>query len=318
MSFIAPTPLGVAIIALVSTLGLSACSTPSDTPTTTASKSNLRVSANFYPVEWLAREIGGDRAEVAGLTPTGEEPHDLALTAKSREALENSDLIFYLGSGFQPDIEKAVGNLTGKQHAVDLLTSPGITLLDAPKNLGKESLAGNKDPHVWLDPTQMIAMANEIADKMSKYDPAGSQQFITNRDVITAALSSLDRELSAKLADCTTKTIVTSHAAFEYLSKRYGLTQLPVRGVSPDSQPNPATLQSIANAAKKAGVTTVFFEDVLPKDISETIAREIGAKLSLLSALEFDPAETISPSEDYLSVMRGNGNRLALGLGCGT
>lgn len=276
----------------------------------------LAVAANFYPVEWLAREIGGDAITVTGLTPVGEEPHDLVLSAKSRQALDDSAVVFYLGSGFQPDVEKAVADVTGGTTTVDLLTAPGVSLLDAPDDLGKESLSGNKDPHVWLDPSLMVAMAQQVATDLAQADPDNAPQFEANRDALVEQLNDLDTALAAGLQDCATTTIVTSHAAFNYLAQRYGLTQLAIAGVSPDEQPDPATLEQIAAYARAAGVTTVFFEDQLPRDLSETVAQEIGAQVDLLSALEFDPAQTIGPGEDYLSVMADNGARLAAGLQC--
>lgn len=304
--------LGVALVAL------SACTSPASGEVSqgTPSKAPLAVSANFYPIEWLAERVGGQAVSVTGLTPLGEEPHDLALNAQSRQALEESSVAFYLGSGFQPDVEKAVQSLSGETSAVDLLTAPGVTLLDAPADLGKESLAGNKDPHVWLDPTLMQAMARQIAETLSEKAPEHQAEFEANRDALIDDLADLDAQLRTDLASCTTQTIVTSHAAFNYLAQRYGLSQIAISGISPEEQPDPATLEQIAADAKAAGVTTVFFEEQLPADLSETVANEIGATVDLLSALEFDPVEAIGTGQDYLSVMADNGARLAKGLQC--
>ena len=303
---------------LVSTsIGLAACSsTTASDGAPTADSPDLSVAANFYPVEWLVKEIGGDAISVTGLTPLGEEPHDLILNAQTREVIESSNVVFYLGSGFQPDVEKALAQRSQGPEAVDLLKAPGVVLLDAPADLGKESLAGNKDPHVWLDPTLMHAMAKEIAAVLSKAAPSQSGEFEKNRDALLASLGALDDELQGAIRGCLTNTIVTSHAAFNYLAQRYGLIQLAITGISPDDQPDPATLQQIAADAKAAGVTTVFFEEQLPRELSETVAMEIGARIDLLSALEFDPEEFIGPGQSYLTVMSDNGKRIAAGLQC--
>ena len=303
---------------LVSTsIGLAACSsTTASDGAPTADSPDLSVAANFYPVEWLVKEIGGDAISVTGLTPLGEEPHDLILNAQTREVIESSNVVFYLGSGFQPDVEKALAQRSQGPDAVDLLKAPGVVLLDAPADLGKESLAGNKDPHVWLDPILMQAMAKEIAAVLSKAAPSQSGEFEKNRDALLASLGALDDELQGAIRGCLTNTIVTSHAAFSYLAQRYGLIQLAITGISPDDQPDPATLQQIAADAKAAGVTTVFFEEQLPRELSETVAMEIGARIDLLSALEFDPEEFIGPGQSYLTVMSDNGKRIAAGLQC--
>jgi zinc transport system substrate-binding protein len=297
---------------------LTACSSPGNTdkPSTSAGAEPLAVAANFYPIEWLAERIGGDSVSVTGLTPVGEEPHDLSLTAQSRQTLEDSAVVFYLGSGFQPDVEKAVEALSGDTAAVDLLAAPGVSLLEAPADLGKESLAGNKDPHVWLDPTLMAAMAAQVAQTLSAASPENADTFAENLDVLQADLAKLDGQLRTDLASCSIDTIVTSHAAFNYLAQRYGLKQIAIAGISPEDQPDPATLEQIATDAQAAGVTTIFFEEQLSADLSETVAAEIGASVDILAALEFDPAETIGAGQDYLTVMADNSTRLAKGLQC--
>lgn len=314
------TPVRLATIAGISLMlaATTACSSSDDAESTppSAGAEPLAVTANFYPIEWLAERVGGEAVSVTDLTPVGEEPHDLALTAQSRQALEDSAVVFYLGSGFQPDVERAVAALSGDTTAVDLLAAPGVSLLDAPADLGKESLAGNKDPHVWLDPILMAAMADRVADTLTAASPENAETFAANRDALKADLAALDGQLRTELASCSLDTIVTSHAAFNYLAQRYGLTQKAIAGISPEVQPDPATLEQIAADAKAAGVTTVFFEEQLPADLSETVAAEIGASVDLLSALEFDPAETIGAGQDYLTVMADNGARLAKGLQC--
>ena len=304
-------------IALAALLLVSACSSGNGESIGSSERVDaLPVVANFYPIEWLVQEIGKESVSVVGLTPTGAEPHDLSLDPKSITALEGAKAVFYLGSDFQPDVQRAVDQLPEDIAVIDLLTSPGVTLLDAPGDLGKESLTGNKDPHVWLDPIQMQAIAAGIATELGTIDPARAEQFDSNAKELIRKLQSVDDELRGKLKDCEVTTIVTSHAAFNYLAQRYGLTQIAIAGVSKDEQPDPATLEEIARDAKAAGVRTVFFEEQLSPELSEAVASEIGANVDLLAALEFDPEEAIGPGQDYISVMKDNAQRLSRGLGC--
>lgn len=308
------------LVPLALALGLAGCSSsPADSTggSDAAGSGPLVVAANFYPVEWLVSEIGGEQVDVVGLTPPGTEPHDLILDPKTRAALAEASVVFYLGSDFQPDVERAVQEDGADQTSVDLLTAPGVTLLDAPPDLGKESLSGGKDPHVWLDPQEMAAMADEVARVLAEARPEDADEFLARGEALRASLAALDTELAAALTGCRTTTVVTSHAAFQYLADRYGLQQIAVRGVSPDDEPDAATLAEIADKARAAGVSTVFFEETLPSDLSQVVADEIGARIDLLSALEFDPEVTQGPGLDYLTVMSDNGRRLAQGLECG-
>ncbi|MCW6004446.1 zinc ABC transporter substrate-binding protein [Micromonospora sp. CPCC 205371] len=276
----------------------------------------VRVVANFYPVEFLARLVGGDAVTVTGLTPAGAEPHDLALDGKAMAALADADVVLYLGAGFQPDVERAVAALPESVHRVDLLSAPGVGLLPAPAALGKEPLAGGNDPHVWLDPVRMKAMAAAVTDAYAAVDPGAGERYRANLAAAQGDLDGLDATLRGQLASCRQKTIVTSHAAFGYLADRYGLRQVPIAGLSPDAEPDAKTLAEITDVARAAGVGTVFFEEALPPKLAETVAAAIGARIDLLAALEFDPSEAIGAGQDYLSVMRANGQRLHAGLDC--
>ena len=273
------------------------------------------IVTNFYPVQWLAQELVGDLASVISLTPEGTEPHDLALDAKDRKEIDKADVVLYLGADFQPDVQRAVDQLGAAAVAEDLLTAPGVELLTAG-DIGKETLAGGKDPHVWLSPVEMIAMADAAAGTIETALPELAPTVESNLAQLRTSLEGLDARYRTELTDCDTRVLVTSHAAFGYLADAYGLQQVPIAGFNPEDEPDPKTLQSIAEIARQDNVKTVFFEDALPSDLSQTVADEIGAQISLLSALEFDPRTSIGPDEDYLSVMDGNLDRIAKGLGC--
>ena len=273
------------------------------------------VVTNFYPIQWLASELVGDDAEVVSLTPEGTEPHDLALDANGQMELGQASVVLYLGADFQPDVQRAVGELGPSVTTEDLLTAPGLKLL-AAGDLGKEALAGNKDPHVWLSPVQMQTMADAAAAAITTGAPELSDRVATALPVLKTRLRELDTNYRRGLTGCQSTELVTSHAAFGYLADEYGLRQVAIAGLSPDAEPDPKTLQSIAEVARSGNVTTVFFEDALPNDLSKTVADEIGAQISLLSALEFDPRGSLGPDQDYMSVMTGNLDRIEQGLGC--
>ncbi|MGQ0630759.1 MAG: metal ABC transporter substrate-binding protein [Sporichthyaceae bacterium] len=276
----------------------------------------IRVAANFYPIEFLAARIGGSGAVVTGLTPPGTEPHDLALSGPTLANLSASDVVFYLGAGFQPDVERAVGNLSPDIARVDLLGAPGLNLLAAPADLGKESLSGGRDPHVWLDPLRMKSIALSVFAAYVQAAPEKAGEFQANLAALNADLDSLDAQLRQDIDACRQRVIVTSHAAFGYLADRYNLRQLAISGLSPDAEPDAKTLAEITDAARAAAVGTVYFEEALSPDLSETVAEAIGAEVDLLAALEFDPSEEFGAGSDYLTVMRANSQRLNKGLDC--
>lgn len=304
-----------ALVGALAVAVLAGCGVQSGGAEQDGRQDQVRVVASFYPLQWLAERIGGADVTVVGLTPAGTEPHDLELSPTSRTALDDAAVVLHLGQGFQPGVERALATVDGAAE-VDLLESPGLDMLPAPTDLGKEPLSGGQDPHVWLDPVRMRAMAASVADAMVDADPALRDAVTARSRALERDLQALDGELGAALADCRRRTLVTSHAAFGYLADRYDLEQVAIAGLSADDEPDPATLRAISRTAERAGVTTVFFEEALPPTLAQTVADEIGARTDLLGALEFDPAVALGAEQDYLSVQRRNGESLRRGLDC--
>jgi zinc transport system substrate-binding protein len=277
------------------------------------------VVAAFYPLQFAAERVGGDRVSVTGLTPPGAEPHDLELTAKQRTALQDADLVVYL-AGFQPAVDEAVAQT--RSNSLDVATveplrdaPPGAEDEDAAEHGGTGDKHANegKDPHVWLDPVRLAAIADRLAGRLADADAAHGDEYRSRAAALRTDLEGLDREYAAGLKTCQRHEIVTSHAAFGYLAARYGLEQIPITGLDPEGEPTPQHVAEIAALARQRGVTTIFFETLVSPKIAQTVAAEIGAKAEVL-----DPIEGLEPGsgDTYLTVMRANLARLRTALGC--
>ena len=162
----------------------------------------------------------------------------------------------------------------------------------------------------------MIAMADAITAAFSSADPDDADTYAANAEAYLVDIRGLDDEYREALTNCRSRVIVTSHRAFGYLADTYGLRQIPIAGISPEVEPDPRTLAAIAAEAKAEGVTTIFLEELAPPDLAETVAREIGAVLSLLDPIEGLTADQLDAGATYASIMRGNLERLVAGLGC--
>jgi len=275
------------------------------------------VVAAFYPLEFVAERVAGEHADIAGLTPAGVEPHDLELTARQIRTLLEADLLLYVGQGFQPAVEDLIDQVEGEK--LDVLAGseliPGTD--DHDDEHGDEHgdedghEDGEFDPHVWLDPTRVAQIARAVEQRLSVVDPDNSADFKQNADALVAELEALDQEFTAGLAQCDRREIVTSHSAFGYMVARYDLEQHGISGLDPESEPSPQRLAEVASLVREEGVTTIFFETLLPPDLAETIARETGTKTAVLDPLESEPE-----SGDYLSAMRANLGALRAALDC--
>jgi zinc transport system substrate-binding protein len=262
----------------------------------TASPGAKQVVAGFYPLAFAAEEIGGGGVEVTNLTPPGAEPHDVELSVRDVERVQDADLVLYLGQGFQPALEDAA---EGSDAAIDLLD--GLELREGEE--GEEAL----DPHVWLDPVRFAQIAERIGTELGGEAPARQ---------LASQLRALDGEYRAGLEDCDRNELVTAHDAFGYLGDRYGLEVIPITGVSPESEPSPQDLAEISEIVSERGVTTVFVEPLLSPEIGETVAREAGAETAVLDPLEGLTEDELERGENYFTVMRANLGALREGLGC--
>jgi zinc transport system substrate-binding protein len=257
------------------------------------------VVASFYPLAFAAERIGGPNLRVENLTPAGAEPHDLELTPRAVARIERATVVLYLGHGFQPAVSDAVRNASGR--AVDILA--GLPLHSAA---GQES-GLTADPHVWLDPVLFQRIVRRIGDALPR--PVHTAPLL-------ADVRELDRAYRTGLAHCARRDIVTSHAAFGYLALRYGLQQVAITGLTPESEPSPKQLAHVVQLVRRTHATTMFFERLVSPRLADTVAREVGARTAVL-----DPIEGLTPSEqkrgeNYLTLMRENLSALRRALAC--
>jgi zinc transport system substrate-binding protein len=314
------SPLGLACAAVLIGCGGND-TTPERGGAVTRAASPLSVVAAFYPLEEAARGVGGDLVTVTNLTDPGQGPHDLQLEPRQLEVFDDADITVYLGRGFQPQVEQAIANAPKAMIRLDLLDTVGLLPVDdqlegTTGEVDGEVLDGDVDPHVWLDPTRMIAMVDAITEAFVDLDPGHERDFRVNAASYLTSLRGLDAEYRSALATCRSRVIVTSHRAFGYLSDRYDLRQIPIAGISPEIEPDPRTLEAIADEAEAEGVTTIFLESIAPADLAETVANEIGADLDLLDPIEGLSTQQLAERESYATIMRDNLIRLVSGLGC--
>lgn len=244
------------------------------------------VAAAFYPLAWAAEQLRGDTVEVVNLTPPGVEPHDVELTPRDVVAIRSATLVVYVGGGFQPAVEDAVADRDG----------PSIDLLD-----------GDHDPHLWLDPIRFAGAVERVAERLGR---AGSAHGLIRR------IKRLDEEYRSGLARCARRTLVTSHAAFGHLARRYGLTELSLAGRSPEAEPGPRAIERLVESVRESGATTVFTEPLVSDRLAQTVASEAGVEVAVLDPIEGLSEERLAAGEDYLTIMRDNLATLRGALGC--
>jgi zinc transport system substrate-binding protein len=172
------------------------------------------------------------------------------------------------------------------------------------------------DPHIWLDPTRYAAVARSVGAEFAKADPEHAAEYARNTDDLVNRLGALDQQFQDGLRGATSRTFVTSHAAFGYLAEHYGLTQVAINGVDPEAEPTPARLAAVQKAARENGATTIFFETLVSPKLADTVAKDLGLKTAVLDPLEgIKPPTGGAAADDYLTIMKQNLTNLQAALG---
>ncbi len=305
--------LGVALLGLGLVGGCGAA------PATQAGSGTIAVVASFYPLEYAVARVGGSHVSVTGLTKPGAEPHDVELSPKDVGRVSKAALVVY-AQGFQPSVDAAVAQ-EALRTGFDVSPVARLDLAVPPESAGAPGAgfaasdpAGARDPHFWLDPQRYADVARAIAARLAAIDPAHASDYARKGAVFTGELKRLDAELRTGLRSCRVKDLVTSHAAFGYLSSRYGFTQVPIAGLSPDAEPSAARLATIAALVRERHVTTIYAETLIEPAFAETVSKSTGARLARLDPIE--GLTSVSAGRDYLEVMRANLAALRSGQGC--
>jgi len=270
----------------------------------------LSVAVSFYPLYFLAEQIGGDKVRVTNLTPAGAEPHDYELTAQDMARLENSRLLLLNGGGVEVWGNNIQKNLDPAKTLV-VVVGQGLTT----RQLIEDNQA-KIDPHIWLSPALFKIMAGRVEQALSKIDPAATAYYQKNLTELIGRLDQLILAYKQGLKNCQQKNIIVAHAAFAYLADDYGLNQVAIAGLSPDAEPSSKQLADIARFARSNKVKYIFFESLVSPKLAQTIAQEIGAQTLVLNPLEGLTGDQLAQGQDYFTVMQQNLLNLQQALQC--
>ncbi|MFE6741954.1 metal ABC transporter substrate-binding protein [Streptomyces tubercidicus] len=312
--------ISTATLAGVSVLGLLALSACSPSGGARTEDGKLRVTASFYPMEFLAQQIGGKHVEVTSLTKPGAEPHDLELSPQQTAQLGESGAVVYL-KGLQPAVDEAVKQ-SGAKHVADAAALTSLeehgTEVDGHHhttgdNHSHSESEGGKDPHIWLDPVKYAEVAKGVNKTLAQADPDHKADYQKNTNALVKKLDGLNTEFKNGLKKRSSDTFLTTHAAFGYLAERYGLTEEAISGLDPEAEPSAKRIRDLHTLAREHHVSTVFFETIANPATARALAGDLHLKTDVLDPLEGINAK--SRGKDYFSVQRANLAALQKALG---
>jgi zinc transport system substrate-binding protein len=259
----------------------------------------LPVVASFYAMKEMTEAIGGDKVAVTTLIPEGTEPHDFQPTTKSMKDLSRARVLVIQGLGMEPWAEEMV-KAAENRNLVQVVAAREVPPI-ANEDAEEAREHGQYDPHAWLSPACAQVEAAAIVRGLSQADPANAGYYQANGEKFIGRLRQLEAAYKGKFQNLPRKEFVTGHAAFAYLCRDFGLEQNSVEGVFASGEPNARQLASLVEYCRAHQVRTIFTEAAVSPKTSESLAREVGAKVVPIHTLEGGEGEG-----DYLVQMEEN------------
>ncbi|WP_374651690.1 metal ABC transporter solute-binding protein, Zn/Mn family [Dongia sp.] len=277
----------------------------------------LEVVATFSVVADLTQRIGGEAIDLTTLVGANEDAHAYEPTAEAQRAVAAAQIVVANGLGFEPWLDRLVDAAQFKGDLV--VATKGIEPLALPDEHAEEEIAGGaddhehgaNDPHAFQDPKLVLAYIDNIEAALAKAAPAHATAFAANAERLKADFRALDAELSASIGGLPAdrKHILTSHDAFGYFGRAYGIDFIGVQGISTDSEPSAQDLKNVIEQIKVGKIKAMFIENMSDPRFIESIAADTGIAVGgdLFADALSGPE---GPAGDLLSLFRHNEREL--------
>lgn len=277
----------------------------------------LPVVASFSILGDLTQRIGGERVQVHTLVGYGADAHVYQPTPADARILGRASLVIVNGLGFEGWIERLVRS-SGYRGPV-LVATQGIEPLRAARSTsGRHAAhehAGGVDPHAWQDPANVRRYVERIAAALGEVDPTGAAVYRSNATRLDQEIRAVDDEIRAAFATLPAerRKVVSSHDAFAYFGRAYGIRFIAPVGLSTDAEPSAADVAAIIRQIRREKVRAMFLENLTDARLLERIGRESGARIG--GTLYADALSAPGgPADSYLALMRHNARTLATAL----
>ena len=302
--------------------------------TTYAAEDKLKVVASFSILADMVAEIGGDDVDVSVIVGRGADAHGFEPTPNDTRKLTHADVLFVNGLGFEAWLPRlvAASEFKGKEVVV----SQGVQTLafaghahdhghehehehevhggDAHEATHAHD-HGSQDPHAWQDPANGVIYAKNIAEGLAAADPEDAADYRARAQAYIAQIQDVDAETRQALKNIPegNRTLVTSHDAFGYFSRAYGIRFLSAVGVSSQAEASARDVAQLIDQVKRDGIKAVFVENVTNPKVIEQIARETGARMG--GTLYADSlASKEEPAGTYLGMLHWNATQIVQAL----
>ncbi|MFN0218130.1 MAG: metal ABC transporter substrate-binding protein [Hyphomicrobium sp.] len=309
------------VISTVATLIAVVAALPAD-PASAAEKT--KVVATFSILGDLVTQVGGDRVDVSTLVDADGDAHVYSPTPADAKTVKAAKIVFVNGLGFEGWIDRLIkASGTG---ATIVTASKGVTPIEGEEEEGEHDKASDKkedaghdhgqfDPHAWQSVGNAKLYVGNIRDALIAVDADGKATYEANATAYLAKLDEVEKEVKDAIAKIPAdrRRVITSHDAFTYFARDYGMEFIAPQGVSTETEASAKDVAKIITQIKAEKIPAVFIETITDTRLVERIAKETGAKIGgkvYSDAL----SDAKGPAATYVDMMRHNIKQFAAAL----
>ena len=293
-------------LAALATLAVAATS-----PSWAADK--LKVVATFTVLGDMVRNVGGEHVALTTLVGPDGDAHVYEPTPADARALAEADLVLVNGLGFEGWIDRLV-KASGYKGPV-VVASEGIALLrveeeDHGHGHGHHD-EGEFDPHAWQDLVNGRLYVINIARALAAADTARADDYRRRAEAYDLKLVTLDRDIRSRLEDIPAerRKVITSHDAFQYFGRAYGIGFHAPVGLSTEDEPSAGEVAALIRQMRDEGIRTLFVDNITDARLVQQLAREAEAVIGgTLYSDSLSGAD--GPASTYLDMFRHNANEI--------
>ena len=272
-----------------------------------------KVAVDISPVHSLVSRVMLGVGAPDLIVQAGASPHGYTLRPSEAKALQDAQMVFWMGESLSPWMEGALDTLSSDATIITLLERDETILLEFREgamfeendhdNHGDEKHDdhgdkkhddhgdekhedhGSHDPHAWLSPDNARIWLNLIASQLSIVDPENAGTYFANAAAARSEIEALTIEVNSLLEPIRGKKFIVFHDAYQYFEKAFDLSASGAISLSDASKPSPARIAEIQGRIQEESIDCILSEPQFNKGLVATIMAGSKAKTSVIDPL---------------------------------
>lgn len=288
----------LSIFILTSALIISGCGKTNESNT-----GKIKAVSTITIINDIVKNVGKEKVEAISICGVGIDPHTYKSKPDDVKEISKSQIVFINGFGLEHWIEEIIHNAGGSKQVV--------TVTQGVSPMTDETGLGDPDPHAWFDVKNVKVYTDNVAKGLSDIDPANKDYYKKNAEEYKTKLDELDKWIKAEIEKIPQdkRVLITSHDAFRYFGRAYGLDVRGLQGISTEAKIRTEDVAKLIDLIKAKNLKSVFIETSVNPKVLEQISSETGAKVG--GTLFSDSiGNDGTPEGEYIGAVKHNVNAI--------